>query len=70
MSDDRRLDAELAVLLFGYKWIAERRTGQQILVDSDTEWVESFSDAIDPLNDVPVLSSSRGRERMRNDSQE
>lgn len=58
--DKRRVDALVAERLFGWHWVKDRRTGQRILVDSDTEWVETFDlgTRVDPLAGLPHFSTT------------
>ena len=69
--DDRKLCELAAIHIFGWKWIDDRRTGQPILVDSDTEWVETFDlgTRVDPLQSLPDYLTGDGMlrviERMR-----
>ena len=64
--DDRTLCELAAIHIFGWKWIDDRRTGQPILVDSDTEWVETFDlgTRVDPLQSLPDYLTGDGMLRV------
>ena len=64
--DDRKLCELAAIHIFGWKWIDDRRTGQPILVDSDTEWVETFDlgTRVDPLQSLPDYLTGDGMLRV------